>query len=377
MKRIISIGLAGMLICGAVTAQSIKIANTFGGDADNTGGSDLFTFENQKNEEEEGYSNEFKNTTQVSNRLQLDASGNQFDGRMRLEFAAGRYNGKESTVRLRGYGRYKPVNAFQVIAGNDFSTKAAVDAGYLVASDDSPKFARILQSGFGALSNLNFGDEKRIFVKFGAGLRFDDDSFLDINKLGFDAGLSFGMKELFSFGATFQNITGNNISAGVFVGLNSIENLTLNAGYIYNNTDTDYITKKAKNSVSFTAGYKFTDLGLFAGFDVICGLGNEYLENGETKKYQKNDTDLIPFLTKLNVTYKVSENITVGAKAKVSMMIGDDSSAKTEVYPNLKYKLLDKFGTVTTGIRMTFDKNGIAKFAVPINWKCTLAEIKK
>lgn len=377
MKRIISIGLAGMLICGAVTAQSIKIANTFGGDADNTGGSDLFTFENQKNEEEEGYSNEFKNTTQVSNRLQLDASGNQFDGRMRLEFAAGRYNGKESTVRLRGYGRYKPVNAFQVIAGNDFSTKAAVDAGYLAASDDSPKFARILQSGFGALINLNFGDEKRIFVKFGAGLRFDDDSFLDINKLGFDAGLSFGMKELFSFGATFQNITGNNISAGVFVGLNSIENLTLNAGYIYNNTDTDYITKKAKNSVSFTAGYKFTDLGLFAGFDVICGLGNEYLENGETKKYQKNDTDLIPFLTKLNVTYKVSENITVGAKAKVSMMIGDDSSAKTEVYPNLTYKLLDKFGTVTTGIRMTFDKNGIAKFAVPINWKCTLAEIKK
>lgn len=377
MKRIISIGLAGMLICGAVTAQSIKIANTFGGDADNTGGSDLFTFENQKNEEEEGYSNEFKNTTRVSNRLQLDASGNQFDGRMRLEFAAGRYNGKESTVRLRGYGRYKPVNAFQVIAGNDFSTKAAVDAGYLVASDDSPKFARILQSGFGALSNLNFGDEKRIFVKFGAGLRFDDDSFLDINKLGFDAGLSFGMKELFSFGATFQNITGNNISAGVFVGLNSIENLTLNAGYIYNNTDTDYITKKAKKSVSFTAGYKFTDLGLFAGFDVICGLGNEYLENGETKKYQKNDTDLIPFLTKLNVTYKVSENITVGAKAKVSMMIGNDSSAKTEVYPNLTYKLLDKFGTVTTGIRMTFDKNGIAKFAVPINWKCTLAEIKK
>ena len=58
-------------------------------------------------------------------------------------------------------------------------------------------------------------------------------------------------------------------------------------------------------------------------------------------------------------------------------MIGDDSSAKTEVYPNLTYKLLDKFGTVTTGIRMTFDKNGIAKFAVPINWKCTLAEIKK
>ena len=377
MKKIISIGLAGMLICGAVTAQSIKIANTFGGDADSTGGSDLFVFENQKNEDGDGYSNEFTNSTRVSNRLQMDASSSQFDARVRLEFAAGKYNGTASTVRLRGYGRYKPVDAFQIIAGNDFSTKVAVDAGYFAASDDSPKFARILQSGLGALSNLNFGDEDNIFVKLGGGLRFEDGSVLNINKLGFDAGLSFGMKKLFSAGATFQNVTGNNISVGVFAGLNSIENLTLNAGYIYNNTDTDYITKTAKNSVSFTAGYKFSDLGLFAGVDVVCGLGNEYLDNGETKKYQKNDTDLIPFLTKLNISYKATDNLTVGAKAKVSMMLGDDASGTTEVYPNLTYNLSNKFGSVTTGVRMTFDKYGVAKFAVPINWKCTLADIKK
>ena len=377
MKKIISIGLAGMLICGAVTAQSIKIANTFGGDADSTGGSDLFVFENQKNEDGDGYSNEFTNSTRVSNRLQMDASSSQFDARVRLEFAAEKYNGTASTVRLRGYGRYKPVDAFQIIAGNDFSTKVAVDAGYFAASDDSPKFARILQSGLGALSNLNFGDEDNIFVKLGGGLRFEDGSVLNINKLGLDAGLSFGMKKLFSAGATFQNVTGNNISVGVFAGLNSIENLTLNAGYIYNNTDTDYITKTAKNSVSFTAGYKFSDLGLFAGVDVVCGLGNEYLDNGETKKYKKNDTDLIPFLTKLNISYKATDNLTVGAKAKVSMMFGDDASGKTEVYPNLTYNLSNKFGSVTTGVRMTFDKYGVAKFAVPINWKCTLADIKK
>ena len=377
MKKIISIGLAGMLICGAVTAQSVKIVNTFGGDADSTGGSDLFVFQNQKNEDSDGYSNEFTNSTRVSNRLQMDASSSQFDARVRLEFAAGKYNGKESTVRLRGYGRYKPVDAFQIIAGNDFSTKVAVDAGYFAASDDSPKFARILQSGLGALSNLNFGDEDNIFVKLGGGLRFEDGSVLNINKLGLDAGLSFGMKKLFSAGATFQNVTGNNISVGVFAGLNSIENLTLNAGYIYNNTDTDYITKTAKNSVSFTAGYKFSDLGLFAGVDVGCGLGNEYLDNGETKKYKKNDTDLIPFLTKLNISYKATDNLTVGAKAKVSMMLGDDASGETEVYPNLTYNLSNKFGSVTTGVRMTFDKYGVAKFAVPINWKCTLADIKK
>ena len=60
-----------------------------------------------------------------------------------------------------------------------------------------------------------------------------------------------------------------------------------------------------------------------------------------------------------------------------SMMLGDDDSGKTEVYPNLTYNLSNKFGSVTTGVRMTFDKYGVAKFAIPINWKCTLADIKK
>ncbi len=51
MKKIISAMVAGMMVCCAVSAQSIKIANTFGGDADSTGGSDLFTFQNQKNDD--------------------------------------------------------------------------------------------------------------------------------------------------------------------------------------------------------------------------------------------------------------------------------------------------------------------------------------
>ena len=42
MKKIISIGLAGIQKREAVTAQSKEIANTLGGDADSTGGSDLF-----------------------------------------------------------------------------------------------------------------------------------------------------------------------------------------------------------------------------------------------------------------------------------------------------------------------------------------------
>ena len=376
MKKIVSAMLAGMLVCGALSAQSIKIVNTFGGDADSTGGSDLFTFENQK-DDEGAYKNEFANKTRVSDRLQLDASGEKFDGRVRLEFATTKLNGKESTIRLRGYGRFKPIDQFQLIAGNDFSTKVVVDAGYLAASDDTPKYGRILQSGFGAISNWTFGEEKNINLKIAGGLKGTDDSFLDVKNLGLDAGVNFGIKNLFSAGATFQNVTGDDFSAGVFAGLNAVENLILNIGYIYNDTDTDYITKSAKSALSVTAGYNFKDLGLFVGADVISALGNDYLDKGETKKYEKDGSTLTPFLTKITVSYKATDDITVGAKAKVSLMLGDNDSVKTELYPNITYKLANKMGSLTTGVRMNLDKNGLSKIAVPFNWKITLADIKK
>ncbi|MBP3742871.1 MAG: hypothetical protein J6J00_07805 [Treponema sp.] len=375
MKKIISAMVAGMMVCCAVSAQSIKIANTFGGDADSTGGSDLFTFQNQKNDDG-SYKNEFGNETRVSDRIQMDASDKFFDARVRMEFATTKLNGKESTIRLRGYGRFKPIEQFQLIAGNDFSTKVAVDAGYLAASDDNPKYARILQSGFGAISNWKFGNEGNMSLKLAGGLRGTDNSFLDKDSLGLDAGLSFGMKDVFSIGATFQNTTSNSPSIAAFAGLNAVENLTLNVAYIYNDTDTDYITKTAKNVVSLTAGYNFKDAGLFIGADVISALGNEYLEKGETKTYEKAGAALTPFLTKLNVTYKATDNITVGTKAKIAMMLGDSDSVKTELYPNVTYKLPNKMGSLTTGVRMNLNNNGLSKFAIPFNWKCTLAEIK-
>ncbi len=376
MKKIISVLMAGMMVCGALSAQSIKVTNTFGGDADSTGGSDLFTLENQKNDDD-SYKNKFENKTRVSDRLQLDASGEKFDGRVRVEIGTTKLNGKESTIRFRGYTRFKPIEQFQLIAGNDFSTKVAVDAGYLAASDDNPKYARILQSGFGAISSWKFGEEKNINLKIAGGLKGTDDSFLEVETLGLDTGINFGIKNLFSIGATFQNVTGDDFSTGVFAGLNAVENLTLNLGYIYNNTDTAFITKSTKNSMSLTAGYNFKDIGLFLGADIISALGNDYLDKGETKTYEKNGSTLTPFLTKMTVSYKATDDITVGAKAKVSLMLGDNDSVKTELYPNITYKLANKMGSLTTGIRMNLDNKGLSKIAVPFNWKCTLADIKK
>lgn len=376
MKKILTVVAATVLACSAVSAQSLKLVNTFGGDSDSTGGSDLFIFQNQKNADG-SYKNEFENETRVSDRLQLDASAEKFDARLRMEIGATKLNGKDSTVRFRGYGRFKPIEQLQLIAGNDMFTKVPVDTGYLVASDDTPKYARILQNGFGAISSWNFGEDNNVNLKLVGGVKGSDNSFTNADKLGLDVGFNFGMKNIFSTGASFQNVTGYNFSMSAFAGLNAIENLTLNAGYIYNATDTDFITKTAKNAFSLTAGYKFKDAGLFVGADVISAIGNEYLEKGETKKYEKKGTALTPFLTKLNVTYKVTDNITVGAKAKIALMLGDNDSVKTEIYPNVTYNLSNKMGSLSTGVRLNLDKDGISKFAIPFTWKCTLADIKK
>lgn len=376
MKKIVSVMAAGVLFCGAVNAQSVKLTNTFGGDSDNTGSSDLFVFENQK-DADDSYKNEFGNETRVSDRLQLDASVSKFDSRIRVEFGATKLNGKDSTVRLRGYGRFKPVDQVQLIAGNDFFTKVPVDAGYLAASDDYPKYARILQNGFGAISSWTFGEEKNINLKVAGGLKGGDNTFLDKNALGLDVGFNFGVKDGVSAGVSFQNMTGNNFSCAAFAGLGAVENLTLNAGYIYNATDTDFITKSAKNALSLTVGYNFKDIGLFAGVDAVCGLGNEYIDGDETKKYEKDDDDLIPFLTKANVSVKASDTVTVGAKVKIATMIGDKDSTQTEIYPNVTFNLPSKMGTLTTGVRMNVDSDGLSKFAVPLSWKCTFIDLKK
>ena len=109
MKKILTVVAATVLACSAVSAQSFKLVNTFGGDNVSTGGSDLFVFENQK-DENGNYKNEFSNTTRASNRLQLDASSKMFDARLRMEIGTTKLNGKDSTVRFRGYGRFKPVD---------------------------------------------------------------------------------------------------------------------------------------------------------------------------------------------------------------------------------------------------------------------------
>ncbi|MCR4735318.1 MAG: hypothetical protein K5829_09985 [Treponema sp.] len=371
MKKIFSVVLASVIACGAVSAQSLKIVNTFG-----LGGADLFTFENQK-KEDGSYTNEFSNKTRVSDRIQLDASGEKFDGRVRLDLAATQFNGKESTLRLRGYGRFKPINQIQFIAGNDFSTKVAAKAGYLAASDDNPAYGRILQNGFGLASKWTFGEEDNIDFDFGVGLKGSDASFLSKDSLGLDLGFNFGLKELFTLAFTGQNLAGNNLSLAAFAGLSAVENLILNVGYIYNNTDTAFIPKTAKNTVSFTAGYDLQNIGFFLALDVVSAISNEYMAAGESAKYVSDGKDLIPFYSKVRLAYSASESLTFGLEGSLALMLGDSDSMSSEIYPSLSYKLPSSIGELSTGLRMNLDSKGLSQFSIPLNWKVTIAEIKK
>lgn len=357
MKKIITGTIAGLLISSAVSAQSIKLVNTFGGDKDCSGGNDMFVFENQKDSDGK-YTNEFNNEELVSDRLQLDASGKMFDGRIRMEISTSKLNGKDSALRLRGYGRFKPVDQIQIIAGNDMFTKVAVNAGYLTASDDYPKYARILQNGAGLISAWKIGED--VSFNVAAGVKGTKDSFIDMDKFGLDFGANFAVKDVVSVGASFQNVTGKNYSAAVFAGLNAVPNLTLNAGYIYNDTDTDFIAANTENAVSLSCGYDFKDAGLYLGADATMGIE------------EKNN----PFFAKARVDYKVSDNFRIGVKAKV-YTIFDTDNVNTEILPNVSYKLPNKFGEVNAGIRFNTDKDGLAKISVPLTWKCTLADIKK
>ncbi len=376
MKKIMVFVAASLLACSMIMAQSMKLVNTFGGDSDSTGGPDLFSYDKQKDENGK-YKDDYTNTTRASNRLQLDASDRNFDSRIRMEVGTTKLNGKESTLRFRGYGRFKPVDQFNLIAGNEFFTKVPVNAGYLAASDDYPKYARILQNGFGAISNWKITENGSLKVSLAGGLKGTDNSISDKDKRGLDFGFNIDSKDFMSLGGSFQNVTGNQLSASVFAGLKAVENLTLNAGYVYNCNDTDFIPKAAKSAISFSAAYDFKDMGLFLGVDVVSGISSEYLENGDSKKYLKDDNDLIPFQTKIRIAYKLDESVEIGAKAKLAMMIGDSDSRKTEIYPNVSYKLSKNFETISAGVRFTTDSENISKISIPFTWKCTLADIRK
>lgn len=373
MKKTL-IGGAALLLAVSLASADISLSSTFGGNEDSIWGNDFMSWSRKDDDPattDRDESDEFESSVaNVSERLQLDYSSEKIDGRLRLEFNANnKINGKNAPVRLRGFARFTPVEQIQFAAGNDFFTKYGVSAAYLAAADDTYSSGKMAESGLAFTAKFNTFK----FVANWAG----DSQVDNLDKLGLNFGADFVIPDTVKIGTTFKNITSDDRTFGIFAGLGSVENLVLNAGYIYNAND----IFPAKHALQASAAYTFKDAGINVAADVVSVLTNEYVKDGETEEYKNSDGDKVyPFYTRVAASYSATENLKVKGDVKLSTLLGEDYSTETVVYPSVEYKLPKKMGSVQAGVRFTFqnlkDNGGLQKFSIPLCWKWTPVSVK-
>lgn len=373
MKKTL-IGGAALLLAVSLASADISLSSTFGGNEDNIWGNDFMSWSRKDDDPattDRDESDEFESSVaNVSERLQLDYSSEKIDGRLRLEFNANNnINGKNAPVRLRGFARFTPVEQIQFAAGNDFFTKYGVSAAYLAAADDTYSSGKMAESGLAFTAKFNTFK----FVANWAG----DSQVDNLDKLGLNFGADFVIPDTVKIGTTFKNITSDDRTFGIFAGLVSVENLVLNAGYIYNAND----VFPAKHALQASAAYTFKNAGINVAADVVSVLTNEFVKDGETEEYKNSDGDKVyPFYTRVAASYSATENLKVKGDVKLSTLLGEDYSTETVVYPSVEYKLPKKMGSVQAGVRFTFqdlkDNGGLQKFSIPLCWKWTPVSVK-
>lgn len=373
MKKTL-IGGAALLLAASLASADISLSSTFGGNEDSIWGNDFMSWSRKDDDPattDRDESDEFESSVaNVSERLQLDYSSEKIDGRLRLEFNANNnINGKNAPVRLRGFARFTPVEQIQFAAGNDFFTKYGVSAAYLAAADDTYSSGKMAESGLAFTAKFNTFK----FVANWAG----DSQVDNLDKLGLNFGADFVIPDTVKIGTTLKNITSDDRTFGIFAGLGSVENLVLNAGYIYNAND----IFPAKHALQASAAYTFKDAGINVAADVVSVLTNEYVKDGETEEYKNSDGDKVyPFYTRVAASYSATENLKVKGDVKLSTLLGEDYSTETVVYPSVEYKLPKKMGSVQAGVRFTFqnlkDNGGLQKFSIPLCWKWTPVSVK-
>ena len=373
MKKTL-IGGAALLLTASLASADISLSSTFGGNEDNIWGNDFMSWSRKDDDPattDRDESDEFESSVaNVSERLQLDYSSEKIDGRLRLEFNANnKINGKNAPVRLRGFARFTPVEQIQFAAGNDFFTKYGVSAAYLAAADDTYSSGKMAESGLAFTAKFNTFK----FVANWAG----DSQVDNLDKLGLNFGADFVIPDTVKIGTTLKNITSDDRTFGIFAGLGSVENLVLNAGYIYNAND----IFPAKHALQASAAYTFKDAGINVAADVVSVLTNEFVKDGETEEYKNSDGDKVyPFYTRVAASYSATENLKVKGDVKLSTLLGEDYSTETVVYPSVEYKLPKKMGSVQAGVRFTFqdlkDNGGLQKFSIPLCWKWTPVSVK-
>ncbi len=367
--------LAVLLFLGAgVFAQKITLTNTFGGDQEKIKSSDALVLERNENQ--------FFATSGMlfANRTQLDFEWDKLETRLRLEeyFT---YNTSSSEQELntnfKGYFRYKFIPQLSFLAGNSFFSKFPIEAAYLAASDDVPKFGRMLKNGAGLYSEIPFlsDSEETIFLlKLSAGI--EDDVFDSTENLKLDFAADFVFPEMFSLGFTAQDVLDAAFGKyAVFAGIDIDPNLILNFGYSYNNTDEDFLVNEAKHSLICSAKYKIKSLGLKFSNDFICALSNAYLGKS-AEKYYENDAR--PFMERVCVEYDFASEYSAALDFRADGFLNEENVSFV-IHPSVQYKPASKLLTLNAGLRFYFEtqeENPLVKISVPVTCKLNLLKIR-
>ena len=339
-KKVWLSALAGIVLASGVSAQSITLTNIFGGDADNLYSEDFIKLE----KDDDG--NLTKGNVNVADRLQLDFKGDKILGRVRLEGKTGTVNGKNSELRVRGFVGFNPWEFLTIAGGNKFFTKYSLSAAYLAASDDQESHGNLLDTdGAGVIFNI-------------AGLKIAGGVAAE-SRLNLNLAASYDIKDVVSLGFTFQDVTTEAFSFAGYAGLNAVEDLILNVGYIYNH-EGGYLAS-AEQAVQFSAGYTFKDIGLTLLGDLQLGL----TKNGAKDKDGKYaEYDRAPLYTKVVAGISPLDNLDVS----LAFTLTDEGTGAVgySFYPYIDYDT--GLGTIRTGARFNFKDSDFTGIDIPLSW---------
>lgn len=338
-KKVWLSALAGIVLASGVSAQSITLTNIFGGDADNLYSKDFITL----TKDDDGLNKENVN---ISDRLQLDFKGDKILGRVRLEGKINGLDGKNSELRLRGFVGFNPWEFLTIAGGNSFFTKYSLSAAYLAASDDQESHGNLLDNdGAGVIFNI-------------AGLKIAGGVAAE-SRLNLNFAASYDIKDVVSLGFTFQDVTTEAFSFAGYAGLNAVEELILNVGYIYNH-EGGYLAS-AEQAVQFSAGYTFKDIGLTLLGDLQLGL----TKNGAKDKDGKyTEYDRAPLYTKVIAGISPLDNLDVS----LAFTLADAGTGAVgySFYPYIDYDT--GLGTIRTGARFNFKDSDFSGIDIPLSW---------
>ena len=346
-KKVWLSALAGIVLASGVSAQSITLTNIFGGDADNLYSSDFITL----TKDDDGLN---KGNVNVADRLQLDFKGDKILGRVRLEAKTGTVNGKlatnfdtkDSDIRLRGFVGFNPWEFLTIAGGNSFFSKYSLSAAYLAASDDQESHGNLLDTN-GAGVIFNFAG-----LKIAGGVAAE-------SRLNLNLAAAYDIKDVVSLGFTFQDVTTKAFSFAGYAGLNAVEDLILNVGYIYNH-EGGYLAS-AEQAVQFSAGYTFKDIGLTLLGDLQLGL----TKNGAKDKDGKYaEYDRAPLYTKVVAGISPLDNLDVS----LAFTLADEgiNAVGYSFYPYIDYDT--GLGTIRTGARFKFGDSDFTGIDIPLSW---------